>query len=254
MKMKQTGVMIGIVSLSMSTAAFAATINVDEILFQSDNSNPVNLSGTVSMTYDNATTLTITLKNTSGADANNSGAAVILTGLGFQLPGSPNLSIVSGSVDISASSWVGISPGTTDASKEWGFNNDPIKSGHFNGTVNTLPVNAVVSTMGTDTISQFLAGSLDGSSDLSGPDFGLVSQNGNAGGLSAIQDSVTITLTLNQSYSGLLTFIENGNVVLCFGSPDDGVTVASVPDGGATVGLLGMVCLGLHILKRKLLA
>lgn len=248
MKTKQMKMLVGVLSVSASVAAYAATINVDEVLFQSGNSNPGNLSGTVSMAYDNATTLTITLRNISGPDANNSGAAVLLTGIGFQLP---NLNIASGSVNIGSSSWVGISPGTTDASQEWGYNNGTIGSGHFNGTVNSLPVNTVVSSMGTDAPYQFLDGSLGGPNGLSGPDFGLISQNGNAGGLSAIQDSVTIKLSLNQAYPGLLTYIDNGNVVLTFGSPDDSVSVASVPDGGMTLAMLGLVSFGLFAFNRK---
>ena len=85
----------GVFALMMafgSSPASAVPITVDEILYASG-TNPGSLSGTVNMTLV-GNLLQITLTNTS-ADAAGSGAGILLTGIGFQLPA--GISISSGS-------------------------------------------------------------------------------------------------------------------------------------------------------------
>ena len=73
---------VALLALSVGPAA-AAPITVDEILSDST-TNAALLSGTIDMTLS-GNTLTIILTNTS-ADAAGSGAGILLTGIGFQLP------------------------------------------------------------------------------------------------------------------------------------------------------------------------
>lgn len=214
----------------------ATSVTIDQILADA----PAGLSGVLDMVAS-GNTLTITLQNSS--ITSEIGANALLTGLAFNLPS--GLSIASGSASIGGSSFVNFSPTPSslkNVSGEWGYANGT--PGHFNG----MDINAVVSTMAADTTSTFGGGSLKNPDDLAGPDFGLLANGGDAGGLAAISDQILITLKLNGTYSGsdLVGDINGGVVAVTFGSPK------GVPDGGATLVLLSMGLFGLAGVARNL--
>lgn len=233
-------------ALVLPNSANAVSINVDQILADA----PTGLSGTVDMALS-GNTLTITLVNTSAAGS-ASGANGLLSGLAFNLPGySGGVDIVSGSVVLNAGSTLINSP-AGNLSKEWGFQNASAP-GHFNG----LAIDTVVATMVADTTTKFATGSITLPDNLDGPEYGLVRTGGNPGGLSAVQNSVIITLVLDKSISAadIATYlgrINDGLVAIEFGSPTGG----SVPDGGSTLVLLGsaLTALGLFAGRRKALS
>ncbi len=177
-------------------------------------------------------TLNIRLVNTSSATA-PTGAGGLLTGLAFDLP--HGVDVLGGSVSLYNGS-VFVNSSTINPSTVWGFQNASAP-GHFNG----LAVDTVIACMSADTTQPFL-----GSSVLAGPNYGLLSNNGSAGGLPGIQNGIVISLNLSGSVS--LTDINNGLVAIEFGSPTGG----SVPDGGSTLALLGLTLFGAGVLRRHL--
>lgn len=217
--------------------AQATSIMVDQII-----ANPVSgtLSGTVDMTLS-GNTLTITLRNTS--TSSDIGANVILTGLAFDLPNS--IDITGGSVSTAAGSIVlggSMNNSSGNVSGEWGYQNG--NSGHFNG----LATDTQVSAMEADSNAKFSNTPIDSPAVLNGPEFGLLATGGDRGGLTAIRDSVVITLNLSGTVpANLVSTIDGGLVALTFGSP------TGVPDSGATLSLLGLAMLGVAAIRRKLL-
>jgi len=205
--------------------AGAVPVTIDQILANA----PAGLAGSLDIAASvNNSVLTIALKNASVSA--EIGANVLLTGLAFQLPA--GLSIDSGTVSRGAgSSFVNFAGTQTDVSGEWGFGNSA--QGHFTG----LAVDALISTMVADSEKKFSATPLSNPAGLSGPDFGLISATGNAGGVEAIKDAILITLKLKGSYTGDLPAAINGGLVAAtFGSPE----AVSVPEGGATLVLMGL--------------
>ena len=229
-------------ALMFPSSAQAVSIGVDQILAD----QPTGLSGTVDMTLS-GNVLTITLVNTSAAGS-ASGANGLLSGLAFNLPGySGAVDIIGGSVILGPGSSFVNSP-VGDLSKEWGFQNSNAP-GHFNG----LAVDTVVATMEADTTTKFAGGNITLPDVLDGPEYGLVRTGGNAGGLSAVQNSVVVTLTLSKTiapgdYATYLGRINSGLVAIEFGSP-----TGAVPDGGSTLVLLGsaLTALGYVASRRK---
>mgnify|MGYP003572144656 FL=1 len=250
MKSAKTLAVCGAVAalLSLQASAYAVGISVDEKLAQGD-VDASQLSGTVDMTLS-GNTLTITLVNTS-SDAAGSGAGILLTGVGFNLP--EYVSIIEGEVVIAGgSSGVGFDgPSGMDVSMEWGYDDQGLNSGALQGAAGSI--NTAVSSMESQTTDQFAPGSLVNPPNLDGPDMGLVSQYENdslGNGVEGIQDSVIITLQLasSQSLDGLLDGIEDGWVALTFGSPDGGT---SVPDASTTLSLLAFALMGVEGVRRK---
>jgi hypothetical protein len=196
--------------------------------------------------------LNITLTNTS-ADAAGSGAGILLTGIGFQLP--QGVWIGSGSVSMGSSAAVGFTkPSNGSVSKEWGYDNSPLNSGAFKNNA-ALSYNTVIASMTSMTTNQFASGSLGQPPDLGGPDFGLVSAletNSLGNGNEAIKSSVTIALTLSGQVPGnLLSTIQAGNVGLSFGSPDS-TTRQSVPEPTSMSMLLGgLATFGVAAYRRR---
>jgi hypothetical protein len=245
---KVSKLMMGAVAaLLVQTSAHATSINVDQILAPGD-VNAAQLSGTVDMTLSGSV-LTITLRNTS-ANAAGSGAGVLLTGIGFTLPGS--YAIGSGSANMGTSTAVGFTkPGDGDVSEEWGYDNEPLNSGALLNAAQ--PVDTAVSSMESQSTTQFQAGSLGDPVNLDGPDFGLASATETDGfglGVEAIRDRLVITLNLTGSFGGnLINAINSAWVVLTFGSPGDSTT--TVPDASSSVALLGMALMGVEALRRR---
>jgi hypothetical protein len=199
--------------------AFGSLVTVDQVFYNSnDIANPNLLTGSVDMQFNGTNLLTITLTNLSASNA-GVGAGVLLTGIGFELPS--GVAISTGSVNMGASQAVNFTkPGTGDISSEWGYDNAPLQSGVFKGS--EIPYTTVVGTMVSITTDQFAAGSIAQPGHLGGPDFGLVTQFGDAGGQQAVKSSVTILLNLSGTSipSDLVSKINQGNVGLSFGSPN----------------------------------
>jgi len=246
-------VLLALALLGLSNApALAAAITVDQILYASG-SDPSKLSGTVDMTLS-GNTLTIILTNTS-LDAAGSGAGILLTGIGFQLPTGIGIGTGSGAAINTGSSGVGFSgTGGTSVSQEWGYDSGTLKSGLFTAT-GSLGYNIVVSSMESQVTNQFAAGSIAQPPNLDGPDFGLVSalETGALGsGVEGIRDSIVITLVLTGSVpSNLLSSIESGNVGLSFGSPDSFYRRTQVPEPSSLLFLSGAVLAGVGYFRRR---
>ncbi len=235
--------LLAIVPVLLHQSAMAVPITVDEIVAPSD-VDASQLSGTVNMSLSGSV-LTITLQNTS-LDAAGSGAGILLTGIGFNLP--TGVYIGSGSASMAGSTAVGfVMPAGGDVSSEWGYDNQPLNSGALLG----YDVNTAVSSMESQTTTQFAPGSVSSPLNLGGPDFGLVSANetdGLGAGVEGILDSLTITLNLAGTIGDdLLAFIERGMVALTFGSPGS----QTVADGGSTLMLLGSSFSVLAYLARR---
>jgi hypothetical protein len=239
---------LGLLGL-VSAPAFAVPITVDEILYDST-TNPAYLSGTVDMALL-GNTLTITLTNTS-ANAAGSGAGILLTGIGFQLPS--GILISTGTANMGTSTAVNFTkPASGNVSSEWGYDNNPLNSGMFQGGA-ALSYNTVVSSMVSMTTSQFASGSLGQPPNLGGPDFGLVSANETdslGSGIEGIRSSLIISLNLSGVIpANLISQIQAGNVGLSFGSPNS--TTHQVPEP-TSLSLLsaGIVSLGVLVRRRQ---
>jgi hypothetical protein len=238
---------LGLALLTLSSSpALAVPITVDEILYDSSTTLAF-LSGTVDMSIS-GNTLTIVLTNTS-ANAAGAGAGILLTGIGFQLP--TGVTIGSGSVNMGSSTAVNFTkPASGNVSNEWGYDNNPLNSGMFQGGA-ALSYNTVVASMVSMTTHQFTSGSIAQPPNLGGPDFGLVSANetdslGN--GLEGIRSSVTISLLLSGAVpANLISLINSGNVGLSFGSPN---ATNKVPEP-ASLSLLGGGFLALAFLAGR---
>lgn len=233
-------------SALVAGSASASLLTIDEIVYQSTSGggwDPTKLSGTADATF-NGTTLTITLKNTSlnlGA-INNMGSA-LLAGIGFNLP--TGLSFASGSVALNGTSSIVNPPGSFILNEKWGygFTASPFQTGHH--VIGSIGFN--VSTLQSAAINNFA----NSGNNLTGPNWGLLSLNQVpfSAGLTAIEDSIVITLNLTGTYNDdLINFINSQDVALAFGSSDSGG--APVPEP-ATMLLLGSGLIGLAVYGRK---
>ena len=241
-------VAVALVGLQTSQAM---NMNVDQILAQGD-VDVSELSGTVDMSLSgDGSVLTITLVNTS-SDAAGSGAGILLTGIGFNLPGWATLT--SGSANMDGSTAIGWTPVIADGgdvSEEWGFDADGLNSGALQGTTET--VNTAVSSMESQTTEQFAPGSLVNPPNLNGPDMGLVSlseTDGLGGGVEGIQDTLIVTLNIDYRNGKILDLedIDDSWIALTFGSPDGGTSVA---DASSALALLGLAMMGLEGVRRR---
>lgn len=231
--MKKTRQLMAVgVALLCGASAQALSLNIDVVL-----ADVAGQTASADISFVDNTHIQIIFRNTTGAGG-PAGANGLLTGIAFNLPSGNN--ITAGNVKVNTGSTIrggslnGSGAGTS-LQGEWGYSN--AKSGHFNG----LSVDTQVSAMEADTTTAFGA-SIDNPAVLDGPEYGLMRTGGDRGGLTAIENSVVITLTLANSVGGgaqaaYLASIDAGTVAVTFGSPSGGTT--TVPDGGATVMLLG---------------
>lgn len=221
------------------------------------------LSAMARFLFDTAapTELNIVLRNTSTSlpaalndgDANSN---QLLTSIGFLLPG--GVTITGGSAAItSGSTAVGFDP-AEDLSKEWGFGSsgtgqlcgDPACPDPFLQSLTNW-----VSTMQPAT-AKFTAGKIGNSNVLNGPSFGLQAAGPSGGGLVptgglyAVRDSATFTLSLSAPITDL-SFLNTGAVVE-FGSDAAFLvpTTTQVPEPAATA-LFGLGLLGLAYRTRR---
>jgi len=218
---------LGVCMLSTAIAgvpspSWATALTIDQIIYQpSTGLDPAMLSASATATISGST-LMITLTNTSLTTGGES-SGWLLTGIGFELPEGISLTNTAAYVSSGSSGYykIGSTPYSLGAGDnlrgEWGGG---AAEGPF-VDVTTLNVDYVAATLQ----SAFASGNpfdpavfLKNPVGVNGPEFGLLSGSfTNAGGLGYIQDSITLVW----SFSGTLSEsdIENGNVVVSFGSP-----------------------------------
>ena len=240
--------------LVLALGMFPKAASADLLTFTGTGVN-TGLSAKAEFTLINSTTLKIVLTNTSTSlpsylGGGNSSSNALLTTLAFRLPG--NVNIVSGDAAVTAGSTLNGASG--NIGKEWGWGKsgpglccelvDPYTN--FNDWVSTKQPGTTA----------FKSGSLDGTSGISGPDFGLAPTNYVAGGQEYIKNSATFTLSLSGAVPDL-SFLNNGAVVE-YGSDAAFLTSSNfnppppsgAPEPGA-IALLGMGIAGLYRHRRR---
>jgi len=220
---------------------------------------PTGQTATADFDFTNSTQLKIILTETTSPGASTFvGDVAILTSFGFRLPDSAVIS--SGSVTISSgSSSVGFSGGSfsggADVSAEWGATIGGEReittgSGLFYDFVSTLQ-SAVTGFSGTNR---------DGSTQLGGPQGGLLLDSGARGGQGVINSSVTILLNLDadpstagnqgltsaQQLAFLSSLDHSSNSVVKWGT----ATSHSIPEPG-TLLLLGSGLIAAAVIGRR---
>lgn len=244
--MKKALTLIAAIPIMVSSAS-AINVGVDEIIFQNGAGlDSSQLSPSVSMSF-NASVLTITLQNLS-ADTAGDGALVLFTGLAFDLPTGVT---VNNSVPSSVGAVTAIGPSTlgwnsTSAQGAWGWdNNSAGLSGGALAYATLSGYDTRVSTVASDGKNAF-----DGTGNAGGMDYGVFSAAESSVSPSPwVKDTLEITLNLNTSgYTGTDLIGDIGNVAAIFGSPNG---TPSVPDGGATLALLGVGILGISAVRRR---
>jgi hypothetical protein len=150
--------------------------------------------------FTDSTQLKITLTETTpAADSSLVGSGAILTGIGFLLPDNAVIVLPGGVTIATGSASVGFRP-QRQPPEDLGAGADV--SGEWGATVGgEKPMDGVgnwdfVSTI-TAQVTKFAGANLDGPSQLSGPQGGLLLDSAARGGLGVIENSVIILLTLD---------------------------------------------------------
>ncbi|TFG59231.1 MAG: PEP-CTERM sorting domain-containing protein [Deltaproteobacteria bacterium] len=180
--------------------------------------------------------LEITLQNTSTIQPN--GSAGVLTGIGFNLPGT--LALSSGTVAAAS----GSTP-DGDISSYWGFHSGTSGSSGFYSLIDPNIINSNVRTVTSGGLTQMDG---TGSASVQGPNYGGIAVGGNGGGLEGlVTDTLLLTLNLSGIYEGdVLQYIDSHFIVVGFGSP----VASPVPEPGTMI-LLGTGLVGLAGYGRK---
>lgn len=235
--------------LMLPTYSNATLLTIDEIIFQDNGTNVSLLSGTADASFAGGV-LTIVLINTSTGVASPDSASNLLTGIGFNLPSGVTIDPVASFIAItSGSSAINFSGSL--GQDTWGIDNGPLTSGPFQNTdIITGTVNTTVTTLQASIDFDFNGLIQPSAANVDGPSFGLLSgavDVSTAGGLEAIQDSVTIYLVLDGlADSTIVDFINNRDVVLSFGSP------TPIPEPSTMLLLVsGLLGLGLMVRRSK---
>ena len=130
----------------------------------------------------------------------------------------------------------------TIITNQWAYANQVI-DGY--GMPLVLGVDSIVTSVNNGQATRFTPAQLPG--NINGPGYGAVSSLETQFGSSTpgVRSTIRFVLTLSGTTPTVDT-INNGNVVLAFGSPN------AVPDGGTAAALLGIGLLGLGFLRRRI--
>jgi hypothetical protein len=244
---------IAVASFLAVGLANAATITVDEYVYQNGTGVvPSSFSGAVNMSISGSV-LTVDLQNTSALMPNlTSGGLGELAGIAFNLPSGVG---ISGGSAAPASGSTLVGGTTSDMNAQWGYSRAS-GSGSLSGgafAYFTGSYNADAATVTADTTASFAG---PPANQVDGLNYGAISTAQSAGtvpGHPYIVDTLEITFNLTGTIpSDILTQIENGSVGLMFGSPDT-TPGNNVPDGGSTLALMGMALTGVGVVRRKLI-
>jgi hypothetical protein len=260
-----------VVSLAVPLTAAAATqVSYDEVLFANGDAN-INsslLTGQVFMDYNASTdTLSIRLRNTSPDGAINAGTASGgIGGLGFTLPSYAFISLSGNSIQADPSFFA---PNTlvggtqADLNAGWGWGTGSVGSSGALSHSALSGYNAAVGTLNNTLGSS--PHNFSGGTSSGGMDFTVQSDAFSAfPGNGYISDVLLINLHIVGSTgasldsvqeASLVSSIDAGTMALIYGSPTAGGTSRTptppVPDGGATLALLGIALGGLELIRRR---
>ena len=230
------------------TPATAASVTVDDIIYQQTGTVDASMYSVTADFTLSGNILTIVLTNASSALSGGTAATNLLAGIAFNLP--TGITIANdgtiNEVDITpGSSTINFSAPIADDT--WGAANGAISSIN-NITLARGSVNAAATTLQAQ-MDFDLTGTVRPPANVDGPAYGILSaavEESAAGGLAAVQDSLTITLLLDGNLPGNLTeLIDAGYVVASFGSP------TTVPEP-STFLLMGAALAGLGGAFRRL--
>jgi hypothetical protein len=210
-------------------------------------------TATADFSFIDGNTLQIVLSETTPVAASSlTGAAAILTSIGFDLPGTVQLVASTGVVTISPGSVsVGLSLGDlgagADVSREWGATQGQFDPGD-GGSWDFISVN-------TSHVTQFAGVNRDGPDGLDGPQPGLLLDSAARGGTGIVNNSVTIIIDLNSTLSAaqqaaFLLDVETNSIVeygsdAAFGTPDGVVPEPS------SIALLLIGVAGFGVARRR---
>ncbi len=238
--------------------AIGGALSYSEVLYEGSSTNTSVLSGDINLEVV-GNTLTFNIMNTSSAEASNESSHNLLTAMAFNLP--TGMEITDGTVFRDAETTaINFSSDVFDVSGEWGYDNSPITSGPFNG-VSQSSLNTAISAMRSSSEHRFSETRVAKPTVLAGPEFGLLSLNVDesvAGGLHAIQSSVTVTVNLSGTFtatandSTLFDFINNRDVAIAFGSPGFNYSsnTTAVPEP-STYALILCGLIGIKVIRRR---